>query len=422
MSAPQTLDDLTMIGTHLRLAREGWRDRLFLDEPPVERLLEELRDRGLRSGVLLCTCERVELLSEQPEAPRIFSDWLAAWAECDPKEMASALYRHEGRKALHHFARVAASLDSQVLGEPQVLGQVKEAERLSRALGLLTPLLDETCQTAFEAAKKVRSETAIGQRPVTIAAVALQVARDLHGDLRRCRLLLLGVGETIDLFRGCFGEAGLEDVRVTHPRNARGEAAARRLSAVLRPWDQLEAALADAEIVVTGLAGAGYSLEPPLIKRVLKARRHKPMLIIDGGVPGDVDPACNQLEDAFVYDLDDLERLAREGRGNRSDSLEEAEAIITGTLERLTERRNVRVAGGLMEDLEARIETLKRRAAESADGDAALDRLARDLRHGLSESLRRLAKEDPQEAAKAEGLLRRLFDLEGSGRKNGDGE
>ncbi len=410
MTAPQsTIEDLHLVGTHLRFAQEAWRDRLFLDEPPLARFVETLAAKGIDAGVLICTCERVEMLLADARHERLFVSWLADWAEVEPARIEAALYRHEGKAALAHLARVAASLDSLVLGEPQVLGQVKEAERAARAAGLLSPLLDETCQSVFAAAKRVRSETTIGERPVTMAAVALQTARDLHGDLRRCRLLLLGVGESIDLFAGSFAEAGVEQVAVSHPRAVRGEAAARRLGATLRPWDSLEDALSEAEVVVTGLAGSSYTLTPDLLKRVVRKRRRQPVLIIDGGIPGDVDPACDALEDIFLYDLDDLERLAREGRSSRGDAVAEAEAIIEAEVARLTERQSGRSVAGGFEELEAGIEALKRLAEQEGDARAASERFARELRHRMATRLRALAVENPQEAAQAERLLRALL-------------
>ncbi|WP_455373861.1 glutamyl-tRNA reductase [Limibacillus halophilus] len=410
MAGPDTLSDLTLIGTHLRLGREAWRDRLFLDEPPLEALQGELRAAGLSSFLLLCTCERVEVLTEESGKEEAIRAWLAKWADVEAEALAPALYRHQGEAALRHLARVAASLDSLVLGEPQVLGQVKEAERAARATGLLSPLLDEVCQTAFAAAKRVRTETSIGQRPVTMAAVALQVARDLHGDLRRCRLLLLGVGETVELFASSFREAGVGQLALAHPRAARGEAAALRLGATQKDWAALERALAEAEIVATGLAGAHYSLSPEMMARVVKARRRRPMLLIDGGIPGDVDPACDALEDLFLYDLEDLERLAQEGLKSRGDSLAEAEAVIDEVLDRFAERRSGRASGALLQALETRLEEL-RLAAEAEGDEGSATRLARELKHQLASALRALQQESPEEAARAEALLRRLFDV-----------
>jgi glutamyl-tRNA reductase len=411
MAGPDNFSSLTLIGTHLRLGREAWRDRLFLDEPPLEALQGELRAAGLSSFLLLCTCERVEVLTDESGQEGTILRWLSHWAQVGKAELEPTLYRHRGAAALRHLARVAASLDSLVLGEPQVLGQVKEAERAARAAGLLSPLLDEVCQTAFAAAKRVRTETSIGQRPITMAAVALQVARDLQGDLRRCRLLLLGVGETVELFASSFREAGVSQLSLAHPRAARGEAAALRLGANQKDWDSLAEPLAEAEIVVTGLAGAHYSLSPELMAKVVKARRRRPMLLIDGGIPGDVDPACDDLEDLFLYDLEDLERLAQEGLKSRGDSLAEAEAVIDEVLDRFAERRAARAAGGLLQALEARLEDL-RLGAEAEGGEGSAGRLARELKHQLAGALRALQQEDPEEAARAEALLRRLFGLE----------
>jgi glutamyl-tRNA reductase len=310
---------------------------------------------------------------------------------------------------------VAASLESQVIGETQVLGQVREGHRLATRNGMVGPALESLLQAAYVAAKRVRNETEIGERSVTLASGAVQIARDLHGDLSGSTGLILGLGDMGDLIGGQLRLAGLARTVLTGP-SRRTEAEARRMGCNFVPFEELEDALVDADIVVTATGTGRTMITVETMEQVLRRRKRRPVLILDSGIPADVDPAVHELDGAFVYTLDDLERVAREGRANREVAAAEAwkivEAEAEGWRRSVAEREAVPTLISLRGSFEAMREEILA-ADPSADAAEATRRLVNRLLHRPSEALRKLAAETGDEAEKqaVARILARLFGL-----------
>ncbi len=251
-------------------------------------------------------------------------------------------FQYLGAEAARHFFPLSAALDSQGLGEPQILDQVKEAHRRAVDAGIAGPGLAALLRAASTAAGRVRAETAFAGQPVSIAASALLVARDVHGVLDRRGALLIGLGELGEVMAAELIEAGIGNLVVAHPSAARAEAAARRLNYHFRPWDELAEALAGADIVVAAMGTGRYTVTAPQAEAALKRRRREAIFFIDAAVPGDVDPAVATLDGAYLYDLEDLERVALEGQADRAAETatawrildEELAAILRGPADR----------------------------------------------------------------------------------------
>jgi len=339
------------------------------------------------------------------------------------QEVAAQSYRLTGGEALRHIFAVAASLDSQVIGEPQVLGQVKEAHRLSAAAGLMGGSLDEALQAAYAAAKRVRSETGLAEQPVSIAAVCVGLARQLHGDLKRAQGLLIGPGEMGDLVIEQLRRAGLRGLTVAHPSARRAEAIARRYEAHHVALSELPAALVNADVIVSALGAGRPAITAEMMIQAIKLRRHRPVLLIDLAVPADVESAVDRLEDVFRYELDDLEKAAMQGRSTRAAAASAAWGLIDEAIAGFLGRRAARAAVPTIVALRRHFEALRQEvlAERPADADAATRILVNRLLHGPSSLLRDLAPGAPEQRAAAEKLLARLFDLpaddyEGKGR------
>ncbi|MEE8446009.1 MAG: glutamyl-tRNA reductase, partial [Alphaproteobacteria bacterium] len=319
-----------VVGATHRSSSVGLRDRLFVDDDAAPALFERLAEAGIPQALVLSTCDRVEIqgMAASPsaaiETARLI---LAARAGQEVAEIAGMLECLTGELAVRRIFAVAASLESQVIGEPQVLGQVKEGHRLAERYGMVGPELESLLQSAYGAAKRVRNETPIAERPVSLAACAVQTARDLHGDLGRCGGLIVGLGDMGDLIGGQLRLAGLGRTVLTGP-SRRVEAEARRSGHHFAPFDSLDDALAEADIVVTASGAGGVLISAAAVERALKRRRRRPILLIDGGAPGDVDPAVDRLDGAFLYTLDDLERIAHEGRATREEASSAAWEIV----------------------------------------------------------------------------------------------
>jgi glutamyl-tRNA reductase len=402
---------LLVIGTNHKTAPQRLRDCFALVEADLAGALEELRGAGLGELALIATCDRVELVTTAGDAARAGGALATLLARRGGGD--AALYRHEGAAALRHLFAVASALDSLVIGEPQVLGQVKAAHRLAAELGFAGAELEAVFAAAAAAARRVRRETRIAERPVSIAAAALELARDIHGDIDRCRALLLGPDEMGELMAEQFQRAGLAHLVVCGPPT-RAERAAQRLRANLLPPEPLEEALAGADIVIAALGTGRAILTNALLAAALRRRPTRPIFVIDLAVPADAEPAVNDLDGVFLYDLGDLERAALAGRATREAASAEAWRILEAELDGFARRRAQRRAVPALVALREHVEALRRQALAEAGGDAetATRLLANRLLHAPSEVLREGMAAMPGEADAMEALLRRLFRLE----------
>ncbi len=412
---------ILVVGASHRSCPPAVRDSLFLEDRAIPGFLARLGDAGLDQALVHATCDRVEVqaYSGQPgDAVEAIARVMADQAGVEPAALRSQLYTLQGVTALRHMFAVAASLDSQVIGEPHVLGQIKADDRLARAAGMIGPELDAILQAAYAVAKRVRTETTVGERPVSIAASAVRLARDVHGELGGCAGLLVGLGEMGVLMVEHLRAAGLGRVTVTAPAASRAATLAHRLGGHHAAFDTLATSLDDADIVITALGRGAHAIGANMMRDVLRRRRRRPVFLIDAAIPGDVEPAVNRLDDAFLYDLDDLERVALAGRVSREAASEAAWSIVDQEVAAWqagqAERGAVPAITALRRHFEAaRADVLA--GAGAVDAAEATRLLIGRLLHAPSEALRRDAAQDRAgEAARAEPLLRRLFGLDGT--------
>jgi glutamyl-tRNA reductase len=408
--------ELLVIGTNHRSAPPALREHFALVEAGLGAALEQLAAAALGEAVLIATCDRVELVTTAGDAERaaaVLAALLAARTGVPRDAVAASLYRHPGEAGLRHLFAVASALDSLVIGEPQVFGQVKEAHRQAAELGLAGGALETAFAAAYAAARRVRRETRIAERPVSIAAAALQLARDIHGDLARCSaLVLLGPGEMGELIAERFQRAGLKRL-VVCGAPPRAERAAQRLASHHAPLDELDEALAAADVVIAALGSGRVVLTERRVRAALRRRPRRPIFVVDAAIPADAEPAVNALDGAFLYDLGDLERIALEGQAMRAAAAGEAWRIIEAEIAGFAQRRAERAAVPAVTALRAHVEALRREALAEAKGDAeaATRLLANRLLHDPSEVLRERMGAGDGEAM--EELLRRLFRLGG---------
>ncbi|MCK5622025.1 MAG: glutamyl-tRNA reductase [Alphaproteobacteria bacterium] len=427
MSANGPAFEPFVVGATRRSSTLALRDRLFIDDAAAPDFYRRLAEAGVTQAIMLSTCDRVEVqgMSEAPAAAiDAVREILAARAGEDPTEIATQLETLNGDEAVRRIFAVAASLESQVIGESQVLGQVKEGHRLAGRHGMVGPALESLLQAAYAAAKRVRNETEIAERSVTLASSAVQIARDLHGDLSGSTGLILGLGDMGDLIGGQLRLAGLGGTILTGP-SRRTEVEARRMGCNFVPFEKLEDALADADIVVTASGTGRFLVTVEAMEQALRRRKRRPVLILDSGIPADVEPAVHDLDGAFVYTLDDLEQVAREGRANREAAAADAWKIVEAAADAwrrsLAERDAVPTLVSLRNEFEAvRDEILA--ADPNADAAEATRRLVNRLLHRPSEALRELAAEIGSEAERqaATRIVERLFGLPDAGGGNED--
>ena len=402
-----------VVGANHRSSAAATRDRLFVEPDRVPSLLESLRERGMNQAVLLSTCARVEVQGAHENPAAAAGAVRGLFVEVSglgEQEIDAETYALEGEEAIRHMFHVAASLDSPVTGEPQVTGQVKEGHALARAAGMTGPETESALQAAYAAAKRVRTETAIGTGPVSIAAAAVQLARDVHGDLDRCRGLWIIGGDMGELIAEQVLAAGLGRISVTASVTSRAEAAARRYRAHHASMEHLSDLLAEADIVITSLGTGENVISADVMEAALVARRRRPVFVIDVAVPSDVAPEVNDLDGAFLYDLDDLERIAHRHRAGRDAAAAEARSLIDAEVSNYILSRAGRAAAPTIAALRRHVEMVRADVlAETpgADAEDATRRLVNRLLHGPSRALDELARSGASDDA--ERLLRRLF-------------
>lgn len=372
---------------------------------------------GLGPAVPLATCDRVVFfgLARAPEAIAACSDSLrrmvAMLTDHDPERLAPLWTLRRDEEAVTHLFAITASLESTIPGEPDVLGQVKEARREADAAGIVTPMLGRMFDAAFAAAKRVRRETRIGLRAVSLAAAAMQMAREVLGRFSSSRGLLLGTGEVGALIAGRLQEQGLGALDVADTVPARCEALAARIGArTITPAEGL-ADLSGYDIVLATLGRAAPEITRPKVAEALRARRFRPMILIDAAIPPAMEAGIATLDDAFLFTLDDLERIAQAGREERQQAIDAARRILAGEVAAWLVAEGGRRAGPLIAALRAAFETERARVLErhpSAEAALATHALIGRLLHGPISAMRASATGD---GARLDAGLARLPQL-----------
>ena len=410
-----------VVGANQRSSSAATREALFLEEGDLKSTLAELRAAGLDQAVMVSTCDRIEVHAAHPDPERISSAIVSVLAEragIAADALAAETYTLADEQAVRHIFAVAASLDSLVIGEPQVLGQVKDSHRLSIEAGMTGAELESLLQAAYGAAKRVRTETAIGQHPVSLASAAVGVAGDVHGDFARCGGLLVAGGEMGELIARSLITAGLGRLMVSAQITARAEMVARGIGCHHVPFEGLPGALTDADIVISSVGTGRYLLGLDIVSDALDRRRCKPMLLIDAAAPGDIDPAVERLDGAFLYDLEDLEGVAMLGRASRDAAADDAWRILDEEIAAYSSGRAARAAVPVLSELRERFESERAQVLEdagTADADRATRLLINRLLHAPSQALREMAgaRELDQAAGhNVDRLVRRLFGLD----------
>jgi glutamyl-tRNA reductase len=410
-----------LIGINHKTAPIEVRERVAISReelPGATRALAEVP--GVTECMIVSTCNRVEILAAV-DAPNANSptDGLTSFLHrhfgLDPALLAPHLYEHRDQEAVRHLFRVAASLDSMVVGEPQILGQVKDAFAVARASGTVGGHLEHLLQGAFAAAKKVRSETEIGSNSVSIASVAVELARKIFGSLQGRTVFLVGAGKMSELAARHLVQQGAGAILVTNRTLERARRMAETFQGQVIPFGQLYEAASQADIVISSTGAPHAIFRREHGQEFLRRRRNRPMFFIDIAVPRDVDPEMGKLEGIFVYDIDDLQQVAAAHMAERSREATDAEALIEGEVERFHQRQlTVNVAPAIValqhQAEEIRQAELKHAHARlgslSAEQLAAVEALTRGLvnkfLHPPMQALKQAARE--HDAARMEAL------------------
>ncbi len=319
---------LFTFGINHQTAPLAVREQIAFNVETLDSALRDLVDNGAaKEATILSTCNRTEIYCST-SAPTQAVDWLAAYHHLPANEIEPYIYRLPQEEAIKHAFRVASGLDSMVLGEPQILGQMKQAVRQAEQAGTLGFLLHKLFQRTFSVAKDVRTQTEIGANLVSMAAAAVKLAERIYPSISEQSILFIGAGEMIELNAVHFAARNPKHITVANRTLERAQVLARRINGHAITLNELPEQLAHHDIVITCTASPLPILGKGMVERALKARKHRPLFIVDLAVPRDVEKEVAELNDVFLYTVDDLSDVVRDGLDARQGAVKEAEVII----------------------------------------------------------------------------------------------
>ncbi|HEY3233561.1 MAG TPA: glutamyl-tRNA reductase [Polyangiaceae bacterium] len=420
---------IVVVGLSHHTAAIDVRERLALDERAVVELLQAVVGQpAIGEALVISTCNRVELVlasrREQPDLEQVAVEAQQALDTCAPG-IAGHLYTHVGVPAVRHLFRVAASLDSMVLGEPQILGQVKRAYQLAQSAGTVGSSLHRVVHRAMRIAKRVRSETELGSGMVSVPSVAMDLARQIFGEIRGHTALLVGSGDMAEALARLLAQAGAR-LLVTGRNQAKTVELARAVGALPRDWRDLGAALVEADVVVTSTSAPGYVVDYRGVQHAQRERRGRSLFFIDLAVPRDVDPKVESFDGVYVYNIDDFAHIVEESVSSRKKHAERAEQLVaeealgyhrsaggsaqvTPAIVALREKFRQAMQAELEKSLRGRLKHLgpEDRAALDKMLEAALNKML----HDPSSRLRHAATSDAFSPDELVSVLEELFGL-----------
>ena len=383
---------LFTLGLSYQSAPLAIRERVVIAAERMQSALSEfVRRKPVREAAILSTCNRTEIYCAAGE-PGEALDWFAGYHALDSAELGQYVYTLPQGEAVRHAFRVASGLDSMVLGEPQILGQMKNAVRTAEAAGTLGTLLSKLFQRSFAVAKEVRSNTAIGANVVSMAAAAVRLAERIFAAIAEQKVLFIGAGEMIELTATHFAARHPRSIAFANRTLERADHLAQRFSGRALMLREMPERLHEFDIIVSCTASSLPVLGKGTMERAIKQRRHRPVFMVDLAVPRDIEPEVGEMDDIFLYTLDDLAELVREGIDTRQSAVAQAEAIIESQV------------GNFLHWMKAReMVPLIRQLRESAEGARA---------HEVDRALRMLARGDDPKAvleAFSRGLTNKLL-------------
>ena len=323
---------LLALGINHKTAPVSLRERVTFSPDTLDQALNSLlRQPLVQGGVVLSTCNRTELylsVEEQENLKEQLVAWLCDYHQLSEEEVRQSLYWHHDNEAVSHLMRVASGLDSLVLGEPQILGQVKKAFAESQRGHSVSRELERLFQKSFSVAKRVRTETDIGASAVSVAFAACTLARQIFESLADLNVLLVGAGETIELVARHLREHRVKHMMIANRTRERAQALADEVGAEVITLPEIDARLADADIIISSTASPLPIIGKGMVERALKARRNQPMLLVDIAVPRDIEPEVGKLSNAYLYSVDDLHSIIQNNLAQRKAAAIQAETIV----------------------------------------------------------------------------------------------
>lgn len=352
--------EIVLVGLNHRTAPVEVRERVSFTNEQARRAAEELRSRGiLEETLVLSTCNRSEVYGVPPETSREsapgLSTFLSEFHSVRPDILDGSFYHHYDREAVRHLFRVSAGLDSMLLGEAEILGQVREAYRFAHEQGATGPVLNRLFQGALEVGKRVRSETELGTRPMSIASAGVKLAERIFGKLKERSALVLGAGATSEQVVAQLRDRGIAHLFVMNRSQERANSLAQQFGGKVVPWGEWETALQTQDVIVASVSSEEPVLTRDILARAMSARGNRALLLMDLGLPRNIQASAADLYNIYVYNLDDLTDIVKQNRNARESEIPRAEAVVDEHVSKfLSWQASVELVG-LVEALRARL-------------------------------------------------------------------
>ena len=420
---------LALAGINHRTAPIEVREKLAFRSEEIPAALLRMQARGVREALVLSTCNRVEVLGaleEDVSTGALTDSIISADRNLTLDAIRPHLYLYEETEAIRHLFRVAASLDSMIVGEPQILGQLKQAYAQAREHGSIGVVLDTVLTRAFNVAKRIRTETEIGQSAVSVSYAAVELAREIFGSLKKKRVLIIGAGKMSESAARHLLRGGAAEILITNRTTDRAEELAALFRGEVVPYELFPHRFHEVDIVITSSSAPGYVLDREMVRRAIETRKNEPMFLIDIAVPRNIEPDANRVEHAFLYDIDDLQGIAARNLKTRLEVAEQAEAIVMEEVAKLEAKLRERHVAPTIASLQAQLESIRQEVLDryrpkmgelSAAQEEMLEAITRGIvnkvAHGPISEMRRHAAEFGEEYHRGElvAAVRRIFRL-----------
>jgi glutamyl-tRNA reductase len=399
---------LLALGINHKTAPVALRERVSFTPDTLDQALNSLLSQPMvQSGVVLSTCNRTELylsVEQQTDLQERLVRWLCEYHDLREEDVRNSLYWHQDNAAVSHLMRVASGLDSLVLGEPQILGQVKKAHADSSRDHALSSELERMFQKTFSVAKRVRTETEIGASAVSVAFAACSLARQIFESLSSVNVLLVGAGETIELVARHLREHSVRKLMIANRTRERAQLLADEVGAEVIGLADIETRLADADIIISSTASPLPIIGKGMVERALKARRNQPMLLVDIAVPRDVEPEVGKLANAYLYSVDDLQAIIEQNMAQRKAAAVQAESIVVQESGEFMAWLRAQSAGETIREYRAQADDvraeLQDRALAALRQGADAEKVLQELAHKLTNRLIHAPTKSLQQAAR----------------------
>lgn len=382
---------LVAIGINHKTATVDLREKVAFSPDKIHDAMRSLASRTKTGeAVIISTCNRTELYTNTGDEAEVIS-WLEEYHQLSHEDVEPCLYKFEGQEVAQHLMRVSSGLDSLILGEPQILGQVKQSFVKAKEAGSVAITMDRLFQNTFSVAKKIRTETEIGTAAVSVAFAAVSMAKHIFSSLSTTKVLLIGAGETIELVARHLKDNGVDSMVVANRTLSRAEGMCEEFGATAITLEQIPDYLPQADIVISSTASPLPILGKGMVEKALKQRRHQPMLLVDIAVPRDIEAEVAELDDAFLYTVDDLQSIIEQNMASRREAAEQAELIAeeqshlfmewVRSLESVDSIREYRTASMAVKD--ELVERAINKLAQGGDSEKLLLELANKLTNKL---------------------------------------